>query len=172
MPNATFPVPAPRPAPAEHATPRLTLERRPDGRLSARRGDEQRIVHVRRCFPWSEPARFISLRDDDDEEFAFVADTAELPEAARSAIEEALAEAGFVFDVTAVLAIEEEVELRAWRVHTRQGERRFQTRLDEWPRRLPVGGLLIRDVTGDLYRVGEPARLDGQSRRLLWAYID
>jgi hypothetical protein len=34
-----------------------------------------------------------------------------------------------------------------WRVHTDQGARRFQTRLDDWPRKLPDGGLLIRDVT-------------------------
>jgi hypothetical protein len=151
---------------------RLTLERRPDGTLSARRGEEHRVVHVRRCFPWSEPGRFISLRDDDGEEFALVADASELDEAARLVLEEALAEAGFVFDVTRVLELEEEVELRDWRVLTKQGARRFQTRLDDWPRKLPDGGLLIRDVTGDFYRVGDPSRLDRESRALLWAFVD
>jgi hypothetical protein len=178
MPNTTFPIRATGLTPgfasarAAGVAPHLTLERRPDGRLCARLGDAQRIVHVRRCFPWSEPARFISLRDDDGEEFAFVADAAELADQARAVLEAALAEAGFVFDITAVLAIAEEVELRDWRVRTRQGERRFQTRLDEWPGHLPGGGLLIRDVHGDLYRIAEPARLDAQSRRLLWAFVD
>ena len=41
----------------------LRLERRADGRLWAVRGDVERAVWVRRCFPWSEPARFVSLRD-------------------------------------------------------------------------------------------------------------
>ena len=98
--------PAPAPAGA------LTLERRADGRLWAVRGDAERAVWVRRCFPWSEPARFVSLRDDDEEEFALVRDPAELDPASRRVLEEALVAAGFVFEITRVTAIEEEVEIR------------------------------------------------------------
>jgi len=150
----------------------LTLERHADGRLWAVRDGEGRAVWVRRCFPWSEAARFVSLRDIDDTEFVLVRDPAELDEASRAVLETALAEAGFVFAVTRVLEIEEEVEIRRWRVETRQGPRSFQTRLDDWPRLLPHGGLLIRDVTGDLYHVGRPAALDRHSRALLWAFVD
>jgi hypothetical protein len=150
----------------------LTLERGADGRLRAHSGDEQSIVHVQRCFPWSEPGQFISLRDDDGEEFALVADLAELDESARAVLQEVLAEAGFIFDVESVLELEEEVELRNWQVLTNQGARQFQTRLDDWPRKLPDGGLLIRDVTGDFYRVADPAKLDRKSRALLWAFVD
>lgn len=127
---------------------------------------------MRRCFPWSEPGRFISLRDDDGNEFAFVADTTELGDPARAVLEAALVEAGFVFDVTAVLEIDEEVELRNWRVRTQQGQRRFQTRLDDWPRRLPDGVLIIRDVSGDLYRILHPDALDRESRSRLRAFVD
>ncbi len=87
-------------------------------------------------------------------------------------LDAAMCEAGFIFDVSAVLEIEEEVELRNWLVRTHQGARRFQTRLDDWPRKLPDGGLLIRDVTGDFYRVSDPAQLDRTSRALLWAFVD
>jgi hypothetical protein len=153
-------------------TETLTLERGPDGRLQAQLGGEVRVVRVQRCFPWSEPGHFISLRDADDEEFALVTDPAELSSATRAVLEDALAEAGFIFDMKAVLELEEEVELRNWRVNTTQGPRRFQTRLDDWPRKLPDGGLLIRDVTGDFYRVNDPARLDRKSRALLWAFVD
>jgi len=150
----------------------LSLEQRADGRLWAIRGDEERAVWVRRCFPWSEPGRYLSLRDSDEEEFALVRDPAELDSSSRAALEAALALAGFVFEITGVLEIEEEVEIRRWRVETRQGARSFQTRLDDWPRTLPQGGLLIRDVTGDLYRLGRPAALDRRSRELLWAFVD
>lgn len=150
----------------------LQLERRPDGQLWASRGAELVAVRVHRAFPWSEPGRFISLRDAGDREFVLVADPAALDRTSRQALEAALAAAGFVFDVTAVSAIEEEVEIRTWRVTTRQGPRAFQTRLDEWPRTLPGGGLLIRDVAGDLYRIEDFAALDGRSRELLWAYVD
>jgi len=158
--------------PTPELTGELHLQRRADGRLWAVRGDVERAVWVRRCFPWSEPTRFVSLRDDDEAEFALVRDPAELDPASRRVLEEAMAAAGFVFEVTRVTAIEEEVEIRHWRVDTRQGTRSFQTRLDAWPRVLPHGGLLIRDVAGDLYHVRDPAGLDKQSRALLWAFVD
>ena len=159
-------------SPSEPRNPVLTLERRADGRLWAVRGGAARPVGVRRCFPWSEPGRLISLRDDDEEEFALVTNPAELDAGSRRVLEEALVQAGFVFEVTRVLAIDEEVEIRHWRVDTRQGSRTFQTRLDDWPRALPRGGLLIRDVAGDLYHLADPARLDRHSRVLLWAFVD
>ncbi|HET9709035.1 MAG TPA: DUF1854 domain-containing protein [Gemmatimonadales bacterium] len=150
----------------------LRLTHRADGQLWATRGEEEHAVRVRRAFPWSEPGRFISLRDAADREFALVAEPRALDAESREALEAALEAAGFVFVVTAVTGIEEEVEIRAWRVTTRQGVRTFQTRLDEWPRPLPGGGLLIRDVAGDLYRIDDLAALDAKSRELLWAYVD
>jgi len=154
------------------ATRALTLEWRADGSLWAIRGEEERAVSVRRCFPWSEPLQHLSLRDADEEEFALVQNPAELDVRSRAALERALAVAGFVFEVTRVLEIEEEVEIRRWRVETKQGPRAFQTRLDDWPRTLPHGGLLIRDLAGDLYHLAAPAELDRQSRDLLWAFVD
>ena len=150
----------------------LILERRADGRVWAVRDRAERAVWVRRCFPWTEPARHLSLRDTDEEEFAFVRDPADLDQRSRAALERALAVAGFVFEVTQVLEIEEEVEIRRWRVETQQGPRTFQTRLDDWPRTLPHGGLLIRDLAGDLYHLVAPERLDRESRELLWAFVD
>lgn len=154
------------------ATRALTLEWRADGSLWAVRDDEERAVSVRRCFPWTEPARHLSLRDADEVEFALVRDPADLDARSRAALEMALAVAGFVFEVTRVLEIDEEVEIRRWRVETRQGPRTFQTRLDDWPRTLPHGGLLIRDLAGDLYHLVEPTTLDRRSRELLWAFVD
>jgi hypothetical protein len=150
----------------------LALEWRADGSLWAIRGDEERPVSVRRCFPWSEPARYLSLRDAEEEEFAVVRDPADLDARSRAALEQALTVAGFVFAVTRVVEIEEEVEIRHWRVETRQGPRAFQTRLDDWPRTLPHGGLLIRDLAGDLYHLPDPTALDRRSRELLWAFVD
>jgi hypothetical protein len=74
--------------------------------------------------------------------------------------------------VTRVLDIEEEVEIRQWTVETRQGSRSFQTHLDDWPRALPNGDLLIRDVAGDLYRLSNPKDMDKKSRELIWAFVD
>ena len=150
----------------------LVLRGTGDGRLVAVVEGAHVPVRLRQCFPWSEPHRHLSLRDAEDREVALVEDPAALADAeSRGALEAALAEAVFVLEVTRVAAIEEEVEIRHWRVETKQGPRVFQTHLDDWPRTLPLGGLLIRDVAGDLYRL-EPERLDARSQELLWAFVD
>ncbi len=152
--------------------PALRVERRQDGQLWAERKGEACPVWVRRCFPWSEPTRFVSLLDHDKNEFALVPDVRALEPASREALEDALAEAGFVLQVERIESVDEEVEIRTWKVRTRQGPRSFQTRLDDWPREVPGGGFLIRDVAGDLYHVADPAALDETSRELLWAFVD
>src|SRR3954471_3263533 len=124
----------------------LTLELRADGRLQAMKERREAFVTVRQSFPWSEPGQYLSLRDDDEKEFALVASPAALAGASRVALEQALVSAGFVLEITRVHELEEEVEVRNWKVETRQGPRTFQTKLDDWPRQLPQGGLLVRDV--------------------------
>ncbi|HEV8600500.1 MAG TPA: DUF1854 domain-containing protein [Gemmatimonadales bacterium] len=148
------------------------LQHRLDGSLCVMRGATAIPVTIRPCFPWSESRRYISLRDDEHNEVALVKELAALDASSRAALEQALAEAGFLLEVTQVLEVEEEVEIRHWRVRTRQGDRSFQTRLDDWPRSLPDGGFLIRDVAGDLYRIAAPEALDKRSRELLWAFVD
>ena len=150
----------------------VTLRSAGDGRLVAIIDGSPVGVRLRQCFPWSEPGLHLSLRDDADREVAIVDDPAELDAESRGAIEQALAEAGFVLEVTRVLDIDEEVEIRQWTVETRQGRRSFQTHLDDWPRGLPNGGILIRDVAGDLYRLAAPSQMDKKSRELLWAFVD
>jgi hypothetical protein len=151
---------------------KLRLQHRVDGQLWAVKGETSRAVSVRRCFPWSEPARYVSLRDRDDREVALIRQPENLDAGSREALEQALVEAGFVLHVVKIYEVEEEVEIRTWKVETRQGPRTFQTRLDDWPRELPGGGLLIRDVAGDLYHIADRDALDDHSKKLLWAFAD
>ncbi|HKW11695.1 MAG TPA: DUF1854 domain-containing protein [Gemmatimonadaceae bacterium] len=155
----------------EEESEAIKLRSAPDGRLIAYTERGPVPVRVRQCFPWSEPHRHLSLRDTEEREVVLVEDPTALGAASREALERALAEAGFVLEVTRVVSIEEEVEIRQWTVETRHGPRSFQTHLDDWPRLLPSGGLLIRDVAGDLYRL-MVADLDKKSKDLLWAFVD
>ena len=149
-----------------------TLRTASDGRLVVLIRGEPVAVRLRQCFPWSEPRLHLSLRNDEDREVAIVDDPELLEPESRQALERALAEAGFVLEVTRVVDLDEEVEIRQWTVETEQGRRLFQTHLDDWPRILPGGGLLIRDVAGDLYRLAAPQKMDKRSRELLWAFVD
>jgi Domain of unknown function (DUF1854) len=151
---------------------RLGLARDRQGRLVARRDGHAVAVRPVRCFPWSRPGSYISLRDDADREVALVVDPAELDASSRDVLEQALAEAGFVLRVTRVVEVDEELEIRTWKVETRQGDRRFQTARDEWPRPLPGGGFLVRDVAGDLYLIPPREELDRRSQHALWAFVD
>jgi len=152
----------------------LRLWRGRDGQLWGQSSAEPtpRAVHVCRLFPWSEPGEYVSLRDAEDEELALVKTPAQLDPESRDALEVSLAEAGFVMEIDTVVSVEEEIEIRVFRVETTQGPRTFETERDEWPRELAGGGLLIRDVAGDLYAVRDPERLDARSRDLLWVFLD
>ena len=149
----------------------LKVERRADGQLWAISGDGETTVRVISCFPWSKPNRYISLRDDEEKEIALIHQLTELDDESRNVVEEALAQAGFVMEIVKVISFKEDFEIRSWRVITSQGDRKFQTKLDDWPYKLPSGGLLIRDVAGDLFHINDPDTLDEQSRNLLKAFV-
>lgn len=154
------------------ALPPLRLERRVDGQLCARRGHNSDPVRVVRCFPWSKPTEHLSLRNDKNDEVAYVTNLEDLEPASQDALAEVLVTAGFVLDVLRVEAIDEEFEVRCWKVLTQQGRRRFQTPRDSWPRRTPNGDLLLEDVSGDLFRLPPMETLDRKSRKLLFAHVD
>lgn len=154
----------------EQLTPRLEHGR--DGRLWATWRGRTAPVRVVRCFPWSSPGEFVSLRDEHKREFCLVEDMTRLDSVSRAALEQALLEADFVLEIESIVAIREEIEIRSWTVETRQGRRRFQTRRDDWPRDVPGGGLLIRDIAGDLFLIRDPGRLEPDSRELLSAFVD
>lgn len=161
------PIPPPTPTPL----PRLSLG--DDGRLLCVGADgAQQSVRVVRCFPWSEPSRYVSLRNDADAELCFIDRLDALDPESRRALESALVAAGFVLSIVAVSSVEEDFEIRKWQVQTAQGPRSFQTPLDVWPHPTPSGELVVADVAGDLYVFPKPDQLDADSKKLLWAFID
>ena len=129
-------------------------------------------VNVRRCFPWEQPTKFLSLCDKDGNEVALIEDLADLDSDSRDAMEEQLSIVGFTLAVSRIASIEKEIEIRNWSVEVDGIGRTFQTELDEWPRRLSDGTVLIRDVAGDLYTIRRPEELDEQSHHQLASLLD
>lgn len=170
-PSSPYQAPPALPEP-EKPRDTLALEQRRDGRLWALLAERAAPVKLRRCFPWTFPERYISLQTEDNVELAFVSDPKELDAASQAALSQALSEAGFVFLIQRVHSVEEDFELRCFKVETPQGPRAFQTALDAWPRETSDGGLLIEDVAGDVFRIEDPSTLDPRSRELLWELVD
>jgi hypothetical protein len=129
------------------------------------------LVQARPCFPWSEPTKFITLRDYENRELALVEDPADLDADSRFALGSGLAASGFVFQIRRIMSIEVEFEIRNWTVITEQGEQIFQTRLDEWPKKMPCGGFLLHDVAGDMFYIPVLKELELRSRELLSGYV-
>lgn len=151
----------------------IRMQRLDDGRLHVRIGeDPPRTVQARRCFPWSAPERHISLRGDEDHEVVMIDDMDQLDDDSRAALQDALDETSFVFEVIGVDSMDTVFEIRNWQVRTRQGPMTFQTRLDAWPRQTPGGGMLFRDVSGNLFHFIDPHGMDEHSRRVIWAFVD
>ncbi len=152
----------------------IEIRKKPSGELECRavEGDSFKKVRLRQCFPLSHPGEYLALCEAEGEgEVGFVESLEELNASSREAIGEALAEASFLMEVVRIDSIEDGPALREWRVVTTRGPRRFLTQLDAWPRELEGGGILIEDVSEDLYLVRDPGALDEKSRERLWYYV-
>ena len=158
------------PTPAEKSAD-LCITRSNSGQITAMIDGVSTVVQVRQCFPWSQPKQYISLRDDKNNEIALIKDLAELDESSRDVIAESLTDVGFVFEIQSIQSLQTEFEIRNWKVTTRQGPCTFQTALDEWPRTLPDGSIVIKDVCGNLFHIPDTDALDDKSRKRIWAFI-
>lgn len=154
-----------------HFSRDLNLRFGDDGRLFLEREGHWLPVALTECFPWSRPGEFISLRDREKNEVALIRDLDELNEESRSALRKALDISGFAFEITHLVEIEKDFELRRWKVETRQGSRRFVTKLEDWPRVLEDGRILIEDLAGDVYVIPDRHQLDRKSQQLIWSYV-
>ena len=136
------------------------------------KGVEQPVT-LKLCFPWTDPRRYVSLRDKKDREVLFFSEMESLDQESRDALEKAIHEAGFVLEITKLYSVTEDYELRIWKVQLANGsERCFANRLEDWPFTAPDGAFLIRDISGDLYRIEDPNRLDKHSQKQFWTFQD
>lgn len=143
-----------------------------DGALYTQREGETLRVYPACCFPWSNQDEFISLRDSENREVYLVERLGDLSSASRGALASALASSRFAFRIERVHAIEENIEIRTWKVDTRQGLRSFHTELDHWPRPAPGGTHVIEDVAGDTFLLPPLTELDKKSQKLVWPFVD
>ena len=153
--------------------PSTVLRTAADGRLHVHVDGRCVPVRLRQCFPWSEPGLHLSLRDDEDREVAIVDDPAD----ARRRVA-ARARAGARRGGVRARGDPRAGYRRRSRDpavdgrDTSRGRGRSRRTSTIGRATLPNGGLLIRDVAGDLYRLAAPESMDKKSRELFWAFVD
>jgi len=127
-------------------------------------------VVARRCFPLTEPERFICLVDPRGHELCCVEDSSALPAASQQALLSALAASELLPRVERIEAILAAATQSTWQVVTDRGARDFIVEQEDHIRRLADGRHLITDSHGMRYMIPRPEALDAKSRKLLSAF--
>jgi ATP-binding cassette subfamily B protein len=151
------------------ASRELALERDREGQLWALdKSNGQRVmVRPRRCFPLTNPERFVCLVDERGSERACIETASELDEASQRVLLAVLKHSEFLPRIERIEHVTVEATRSEWRVATDRGQRRFVVEQEDHIRRLDDGRHLITDSHGMRYLVPAPAELDPDSRRWL-----
>ena len=136
-------------------------------------GRDEPIVgaQVARCFPWSLPESYISLRDPAGGEFAMLKSTDELPASSRDVVEAELRDKVFNPKILRVISCREEFGVTSIAVETDRGSVTFQIRSHDDVRLLSPVRALFRDVDGNTYELPDVTALDAASQRHLQQYF-
>ena len=139
------------------------------GRLVLRRPGRDDVVDVRlrRAFPWSEPGRFVSVRDAEGKELLLIEDLAPLGDALRQQVEAWLGDTSFVPRIVAVDDVDVRFGYQQWKVRTDRGRAEFRVQEREDIRFLPDGRFRIKDADGTVYEMVRLDELDELSRRAI-----
>ena len=143
------------------------------GRLLLKQPGEADVVDVRlrRAMPWSNPDRFVSIRNAEGKEVRMVEDLAALPPDLRRTIDQWLAGASFVPKITRVDDVDVRFGYQQWRVQTDRGPVEFRVQEREDIRFLPDGRFRVKDADGNVYELPAITALDEHSRRAVASLI-
>jgi hypothetical protein len=133
-----------------------------------RPGEEPKAdVRVRRAFPWSQPGRYISIRDSEGKELMLIEDLSAIDAAQRELIESALKASSFVPRILAVRMVDVRFGHQQWSVVTDRGPIDFRVQEREDIRFLADGRFRIKDADGNVYELPPLNQLDAESRRAI-----
>ncbi len=133
------------------------------------RGRPEPIVDVRaaRCFPWSTPENYISLRDPAGKEIVLLESLAELDAATRAVIERELADKVFNPKIRRLVSYKSDLGVTEITAETDRGLVTFHVRSRDDVRMLSATRALFHDADGNTYELPDLDALDAQSRKWL-----
>ena len=131
-------------------------------------------VAVHRCFPFSDPSRYISIRepDNDGREIGLILDLKDLSEETQSILEEQMALRYFTPHILQIRDIKEEYGYSYWEVVTDKGTCRFTVRMGAGSV-YPIGPnrYLVNDLDGNRFEIPDLYRLTPREIKKLDLFI-
>lgn len=134
-------------------------------------GKRHQGVEPSRAFPLSEPRRWISLRDSEAHEIAFIDDLNDLPPELAATLEDELSRREFVPLIRKIHRAPADVMPSEWQVETDRGPTHFTVQSDDDIRLLGPFRALITDIHGLRYLVPDTRELDSASRGRLERFL-
>jgi len=133
------------------------------------RGRSEPIVDVRaaRCFPWSTPENYISLRDSAGKEIVLLESLVELDAATREVIERELADKVFNPKIRHIVSYKSDLGVTEITADTDRGQVTFHVRSRDDVRMLSAKRALFHDADGNTYELPDLDAIDAQSRKWL-----
>ena len=150
------------------------VERNALGRLLAHvEGQSEPVedVRVARCFPWSLPDQYVSIRNKDGKEIWLLKSLEELDEPSRQIVHEELRDKFFNPRIRRVVEFKHEFDVTSIKVETDRGPVTFQVRSRDDVRVLSPTRALFRDADGNTYELVDLSALDQASRKYLGDYL-
>ena len=151
----------------------FSLMRDSQGRLVLGRAGMEDVVDVRirRAFPWSCPARHISIRTKDGKELVMIDEVTALPEALRTIVLGEMSSTSLIPMIQRVMKVDVRFGFQQWTVATDRGGAEFRVQEREDIRFMPDGRFTVKDADGNLYELPPLNSLDEQSRRAVEAVV-
>lgn len=152
----------------------LRVERNEAGELIAHvpgREEAVREAQVARCFPWSFPDSYVSIRDKDGKEVRLLNSLDELDAQSRAVVKQELHDRVFNPQIQRVSSVKHEFGITTIVAETDRGEVSFQIRSRDDVRVLSPTRALFRDVDGNQYELTDLSALDPSSRKRLDQYF-
>jgi len=153
--------------PETMATGTAILHREADATLTFSPADGREAskdCRILRCFPWSMPYQYISIRDKDGTELLLIPELASAPDSLRNIVEAELETQELIPAIHKIHSVDDTFEVVVWRVDTNSGPVEFQTRHDEDVRLLDGRRIVFRDHRGMLFEIPSLDQLDSKSR--------
>ncbi|MFN3652120.1 MAG: DUF1854 domain-containing protein [Armatimonadota bacterium] len=148
----------------------IRLFYQPAGTLRATVGEDRSypVVRLYQAWPLSRPGQYLSLQDAKGDEFALVPRLEDLAPESRLVAQEEIRRRYLTARVDAVESVRTEFGVTYWTVRTDKGARDFVVQsLSESCVWLSERHVLISDVDGNRFEIGDLTTLDEASKRWL-----